>query len=161
VALAAAASLGWSHRVFARFDRATRPLDQIIAHVPLGSRVAAMVYDPYAPGLRLPVYLHLGGYVLAERGGMASSGFTRTGISYAPSVPLATLLVNELWAPSRTGWRMDLERYGRAYDWVLVRRGPRCAGSPFLSDQARGVLARRALTAGEFELWRLTPDGTP
>jgi hypothetical protein len=153
ILLAACASLGWTHRCFARFDRAMRPLDGVIAAVPPGSRVATMVYGTYPDGLRVPAFLHVGGYVLAARGGMASSGFTRTGVTYQPWVPRGALLVNQLWQPSLRGLQLDLSRYGPFYDFVLVRDGPRYRGTPFVRDHAPGLHAQRVLRDGGFELW--------
>ncbi len=153
--LAACGSLAATHLAFARFDRSMRPLDAVIATVPTGSRVATMVYDTRGgDGWRLPVYLHIGGYLVATRGGMASAGFTRTGVSYAPAVPREALMVNQEWLPSLVGWQLDLERYGPYYDYVLVRTGARYPGSPFAGSSDRWRVTR-VVRDGVIELWRI------
>ncbi|MEI8254828.1 MAG: hypothetical protein WCJ30_04065 [Deltaproteobacteria bacterium] len=154
--VAACASLATSHIAFARFDRTLRPLEDVIARVPTGSRVATLVYDTRGTdGWRLPVYLHIGGYVAAARGGMASAGFTRTGVAYASSVPREALLVNQEFLPSLTGWQMDLARYGAYYDYVLVRTGARYRGSPFVANPSGRWAATRVMRDGVIELWRI------
>lgn len=159
--VAACSSLAATHVAFARFDRTLRPLDAVIARVPIGSRVATLVYETRGnDGLRLPVYLHIGGYLVAARGGMASAGFTRTGVSYRGSVPRESLLVNQEWLPSVSGWQLDPERYGPFYDYVLVRTGPLYRGSPFASESHRWTVTRE-IHQGVIELWHIEPRGSP
>jgi hypothetical protein len=153
--IAAIGTLGALHFTFARFDRSMRPLDAAMARIPVGSRVATLVYDTKGVGSRLPVYLHIGGYLVAGRGGMASSGFTRTGVTYASTVPRDALLVNQMWMPSTLGWRIDLDRYGAYYDYVLVRTGGRYSGSPFVSARTDRFVAEPMISEGALQLWRI------
>jgi hypothetical protein len=157
VSAASIATLTAFHRHFARFDRSLGALDAIVAHVPARARVATLVYGTHAPDSKLPLYLHVGAYVLAARGGLAASGFTRTGVTYRSSVPREALLVNESWMPSVLGWRLDLERFGAFYDYVLVRRGRLYRGSPFTRETTTQYTGSRVMADGDFELWRIRP----
>ncbi len=143
------------HLRFAAYDRSLSPLDAAIARVPPGARVATLAYETRGSGMRLPVYLHLGGYVLAARGGMAAAGFTRTGVTYREAVPRDALLVNELWMPSRLGTQLDLARFGPHYDRVLVWRGGMYPGSPFVANETAQWSATRVMAEGGLELWTI------
>jgi hypothetical protein len=155
ISAGALATMLMFHLHFARFDRSMRPLDAIVAQTPLRARVATLVYGTHAVDSKLPLYLHVGGYLVAWRGGLAASGFTRTGVTYRDSVPREALLVNESWMPSVLGSQIDLDRFGPYYDYVLVRRGRLYAGTPFAMDATTRFSVARVAVAGDFELWRI------
>lgn len=141
-----------AHREFRRFDRGMAPLAEALPLVPVGSRVATVVYRPRPWGFRLPVALHLGGYVLASRGGLASFGFTRTGVTYQRQVSRWGLMVLETWRPSDTGWVPEGPRFAPHYDYVLVFGSP--PGGDF-GAQARDWLLELRWRRAEFSLWRV------
>ncbi|MBL8682339.1 MAG: hypothetical protein JNK05_24435 [Myxococcales bacterium] len=156
VAFSAIASLLVAHFAFARFDRSVRAIDRAIDALPRGSRVATLSYETHAEGLRLPVLLHLGAYTLVRRGGMNSTGFTRTGVTYREGVPRSSLTVMQLWAPSKSGWQLDPEQHAARYDAVFVVRGARYPSAPFRETSAGAVPPawRRVYQDQRFELWR-------
>ncbi|MSP61630.1 MAG: hypothetical protein EXR72_15110 [Myxococcales bacterium] len=150
--VAAASSLALMHHAFARFDEALRPLDRIAAQVPLGSRVATVVYDPFPAGLALPCNLHLGGYLHAARGGLASFSLTRLGFTYRDTVPRDALLVDRPWDPARRGSVLPAA-VASYYDYIVVRTGPLYPGLPWPRDAA--VTGRLLLDDAGFQLWRV------
>lgn len=156
VALAAVATLCVAHLAFARFDQSVRAIDAAIEALPRGSRVATLAYDTHVEGLRLPVLLHLGAYTLVRRGGMNSTGFTRTGVTYRESVARSSLTVMQLWAPSKTGWQLDPVQHAAHYDAIFVVRGARYPSSPIRGtatvDPAHAW--RVVYRDDRFELWR-------
>jgi hypothetical protein len=147
--------LALGHLAFARFDRALRGIDRGLRSLPPGARVASLSYGPRLEGFRLPVLLHVGAYALVARGGMSSSGFTRTGVTYRREVPRAALTVQELWSPATSGWQLDPAVHGRFYDAVFVVRGPTYPGHPFRPSAGPGPLVERVWSDGHFELWRV------
>jgi hypothetical protein len=151
--LAPVASLLFAHAAFARFDRSVRGIDAAIEALPRGSRVATLAYETHMDGYRLPVLLHVGAYTLVRRGGMNSTGFTRTGVTYAPAVSRSALTVMQLWAPSKHGWQLDAAQHGAHYDAVFVVRGPRYPSAPIRPDP-RGAGFHRVSQDARFELWR-------
>jgi hypothetical protein len=164
--LAALLSLGSMNQTFARYAQSMRPLDKVLELVPMRSRVATLVYDPYPAGIiEMPTDIHLGAHVLAARGGMAAFNFTLVGVDYRPEVPRHLLLLTRQWAPSRTGAVLP-DGFQAFYDLVLVRKGPRYPGLPWRRD-AR-VAADRIFDEGGLELWRIkrketsaSPPGSP
>lgn len=155
IVVASVASLAWTHGLFAQFDRSMQPMDAVIAAVPDRARVATLVFGARTTGFRLPVYLHAGGYVVAAHGGMASAGFTRTGVNYRPEVSRGSLLVNEMWMPTNLGWRPAADRITQNYDYIVVVKGPNYPGSPLAPGAAFGPTITRVLAEGVFELWRV------
>jgi hypothetical protein len=148
---AALFSLGWAHVRFAQYQRTMAPMDRVIALLPRGSRVATLVYETVPTGIvSLPTYVHVGGYPLAARGGLASFGFARVGLAYLPNVPRNLLLYRDVWRPSY-GWQLT-PQHSMLYDYVLVKTGARYPHSPFAGKQD---LARLVFSEGEFELWEV------
>jgi hypothetical protein len=155
VTLAALGTLALGHAAFARFDRALRGIDRGLLALPRGARVASLTYRTRFDDFELPVLLHVGAYALVARGGMSSSGFTRTGVTYRDEVPREALTVQQLWAPSKTGWQLDPAVHGRFYDAVFVVRGSRYPGHPFRPSSGPAPRVHRVWTDGDFELWRV------
>lgn len=157
IAVASVGSLLYCHKRFAEFTDHVQVLSRVSAQVPARSRVATLVYQPVLSGYRLPVMLHLSAYLLAERGGMSSMGFTRTGVTYRAEVPRAVLTVQQLWTPYTHGAQLTEAVHGMYYDYVFVVRGPLYRGRPF-SDDHPLVHSSLQLREGEIELWRVTRD---
>jgi hypothetical protein len=152
-------TLIFSHQRFHAFDKSVAPLGKIIDNLPRNARVATLIYDTTPVSIvSLPTYVHLGGYVLAARGGMASFNFNV--VPYKDAEVKKYALVYQVWAPS-TGWTLPLA-YADYYDYVLVKKGPNYPGKPFAPSQL--AVAERIFAEGDFELWRSLPraikDGT-
>ncbi len=153
----ALATLVYTHVRFEAFSSHVNVLRTMVQRVPLRARVASLVYQPLLVGYRLPVLLHLSAYFLAERGGMSSSGFTRTGVTYRPEVARDVLTVQQLWMPYTHGAQLTEQTHGMYYDAVFVVRGPRYPQTPF-SDHHPRVHSSLLVRQGEFELWNITHD---
>jgi hypothetical protein len=149
VALAAIVSLAWAHVRFTQFERVMKPMDRVLALIPRDARVATLVYDPVPHGIvELPTYVHLGGYILAARGGMASFNFNI--VPYQPKMR-GVALVRQIWWPSHDGWVMPYE-LALFYDYIFVKKGGPYPGHPL--GKAGRPFARLIFSDGEFELWQ-------
>jgi hypothetical protein len=155
--LCAAATIVYTHWRFAEFSRRVAVLDRMATVVEPRSRVASLVYQPMMDGYRLPVMLHLSAYLLVAKGGMSSTGFTRTGVTFRASVPREVLTVQRMWRPYTHGEQLLRTTHGRYYDYVFVVRGPLYRGVPF-SDAASDVIERLQVHDRTLELWRVTRD---
>jgi hypothetical protein len=153
VLLAALGSLGWAHMRFQQFAESMKPVDGVISLLPRDARIATLVYSPAPEGIvALPTYIHIGGYLLIARGGMA--GFAFEGVTpYRPEVPRPMLLVDQIWGPSY-GWSLP-PVFATYYDYVFVRKGRLYSGNPFLPAPGGKPLAKRIFAEGAYELWQV------
>jgi hypothetical protein len=148
VVVGALVVLGQAHVRFSQFSRTMEPLDRVIDYLPRNSRVATLVYGMEPQGIvPLPTYIHIGGYVLAARGGMSSFSF----VPYSSPEITRYALTALVWAPAN-GWQLP-PSYTDFYDYVLVRKGASYPGTPFAPSPSirKGT---RVLAEGDFELWR-------
>jgi hypothetical protein len=119
--------------------------DEVIGHIPQGSRVATLVFDRNIEGLRLSPLMHAAGWVQAARGGMVmftfaefpSSPFTYKETARPPKIP-----PRWEWVPERVYPDQDLSWY----DFVLVHGWK---GSLEQSLRFTSVAAQ-----GKWSLWR-------
>lgn len=134
-----------SHRAF---EAQTGDFARISRHIPPAPKLLYLVFDHAgAPATQSP-FIHLPGYVQAEKGGWTSFSFAWLGHSpLAFRDPRAPGAVVPPRPPLRWEWtpqRFDVERHGRFFDWFLVR-------------------ARRSphkLFAGDSSIEPVTHDGT-
>jgi hypothetical protein len=147
---AAVASLVFWQVRFARFNRDNAGLTAIIKLVPRGARVAMMPYSIYPDDNPLPIYLHVGGYVHAARGGYGSFSFGH--VPYKGDLKRFAL-TPVIWSMSSSGWRLPPISTD-FYDYVVVRKGPLYSGTPFdplpASRKKRPI---KIFADDNYELW--------
>lgn len=150
---AALTSLGWAHHVFRHYDRSLRPLDRALKLIPTDTRVADLIYENLADEIKLPTYVHIGGYIHAARGGYQSFNFNV--LPYADADAKSHSLVPKIWTPAQKfGFRLDAE-HAEYYDFVFVKKGRLYMGSPFLNQD----IAERIWVEEPFELWQVRHSG--
>lgn len=108
---------------YQRFDRTNADFEAIQTHLPTRApRLAYLIFDHSGSGARNTPFIHLPGYIQAERGGWLSFQFATLGHSPVvykqggvtpPAVP-----VRWEWTPHK----FDVRRHGPFFDWFLVRR---------------------------------------
>ena len=146
--LAAFGSLITAHVSFYRYNRDNQPLRRIIATLPTGATVAYLPYGYGPEGYALPLYIHLGGYIHAQRGGYASFSFGH--------VPYKKEL--EQFGLSKWIWAIANDyvlpnSLTAFYDYVVVRKGPKYRGNPFAPLPKGKKPPLRVLAEGDYELW--------
>jgi len=131
------------------FARLTRPLEQVAAALPAGTRVLPLVYQGFDPSLRHPSLHHLHGYLVALRSVYDPHLFDN------PNRPLRYRVERRLPAPP---WndpaRLDPAQLG-FYDYVLVQGLER---DPFAQDANLGRLVRPVTEAGMWRLYQVAPE---
>jgi hypothetical protein len=150
IALALLATVQYS-QLFRQVEAiAYRGFDNVVGRIPLGSRVATLVFDRNVDGLRLSPLMHAAGWVQAERGGMVMFTFAEfppSPFSYRPSRRPPQVPPRWEWVPDRVRPDRDLGWY----DFVLVHgwTGSLEASRRFVSvfGEGRWSLWRRADSA--------------
>lgn len=121
-------------RAFVAFDtEEVGQLDEAIATMPRGARVAGLIYDRASTQVKFSPFIHAVAWVQAENGGAVMFTFA--------DFPQSPFVFREDRRPPRVGprWEWMPERVNPAvdlawYDYVLVRGGPgriAQAGQPF------------------------------
>lgn len=111
-------------RAFVEFDRdEVGALDEAIAQLPKGARVAALVFDRGSRQVKFAPFIHSAAWVQAENGGAVMFTFA--------DFPQSPFVFRQDRRPPRVGprweWmpeRVDPGRDLTWYDYVLVRGGP-------------------------------------
>jgi hypothetical protein len=134
---------------FARFDRDNAALGRIIDGLPRGKRVAVMPYVTSPPDIPLILYLHVSGYVHAERGGYSSFSFGH--VPYKPEFVMFSL-TPVIYEMARAGWQLPAAATD-FYDYVIVVKGPRYPGTPFAPLPPGRRPPERVFVEGPYELW--------
>lgn len=126
---------------------AYRGFDEVVAQIPLGSRVATLVFDRNVEGLRHSPLMHAAGWVQAERGGLVMFTFAEfppSPFSYRNERRPPPVAPRWEWLPDRVQPDLDLTYY----DYVLVHgwTGTLKSAQSFapVASQARWSLWRRA-----------------
>ncbi len=128
--------VGWA---FQRFEKnEVGQLDEAIAHIPPGSRVAGLIYNRSSANVSFSPFLHSVAWYQAERGGAVMftfADFPESPFSFREDNRPPRVPPRWEWMPERVDPARDLGWY----QYVLVRGGP-------------GVIARE--TDVYRELWR-------
>jgi hypothetical protein len=103
-----------------RFDAELGHVDEALAAIPSGQRVLPLIYDINGAFFRQPVYLHIGQYYGARRGGIVGGS-----LAYSDAMPVALRDPQAFpfpmpWAP------LDFRfaREGGAYDYYFTKGAP-------------------------------------
>jgi hypothetical protein len=128
-------------------EREYAGLEALIARVPLGSKVAGLIFDPSSRYVKFSPYLHAVAWIQAERGGVVMFTFA--------DFPVSPLRLREQTRPPRVGprwewmpWRVDSRRELCFYDYVLTRSArPTLAGFHELDHAGTWALWGRDLSA--------------
>ena len=139
-------------RAFVEFERhEVGALDATVHEIPMGARVAALVFDRGSRYVRFSPFLHAASWVQLERGGAVMFTFDDF-----PQSPVRFRATNRPpRVPPRWEWtpeRVDPDRDLGWYDYVLVRGGPgriaQSAGWRLIDDRAPWRLFARVRGAG-------------
>jgi hypothetical protein len=123
--MAPAVALGVYHALFVRTElgRASfegEGIERVVAEIPEGSSVYALIFQPRSLVMTQPAWLHAGAYSIVRRGG--GLGFT---FFNNTSTPIRIRPVGGLPYPGRRGeWephRFSYDVYSPFYEYVLVR----------------------------------------
>ena len=113
-------------RASVAFAEETGELDEALAAIPQGSRVAGLIYDRHSQHVRFAPYIHSVAWAQAERGGAAMFTFA--------DFPQSPVRFREDARPPRVPprWEWEPQRVSLAdlqwYEYVLVRGGPGMIG---------------------------------
>jgi hypothetical protein len=146
LALAAAAN-AWLH--LERFDREARGFDAVVERIPYGARILALTWDANGEVMRTKPYWHFAAYAQARRGGLVAQTFP------AMFWNLPVRLREDAGLPATPAvlfakpYLFDYERFGYAYDHVLVRQGETEGRDRFARFPYRLVFE-----APPWQLWR-------
>lgn len=126
-------------------DTGFRGFDEVIGRIPLGSRVATLVFERQLEGLQLSPLMHSAGWVQAERGGLVMftfAEFPSSPFTYRADRRPPAVAPRWEWGPDRVVPDRDLGWY----DYCLVQGW---SGSLEASRRFTEI-ARR----GRWSLWR-------
>lgn len=125
VALVAALSFQDVSRAFVAFERdEVGELDDAIAAIPPGKRVAGLVWDRWSTNVKFAPFLHAVAYYQAEKGGAVMftfADFPQSPFRFREEDRPPRVPPRWEWTPERVDPRRDLAWY----EYVLVRGDPR------------------------------------
>ncbi len=110
-------------RAFDAFDDEVGELDEAMAQVPQGQRVAGLIFDRGSRVVRFSPFIHSVAHLQAVRGGAVMftfADFPQSPIRYRDDARPPPVPPRWEWMPERVDPERDLDWY----DWVLVRGGP-------------------------------------
>jgi len=119
--------------------------DDVLAEVPNGSRVAALIFDRNVEGLRLSPLMHAAGWVQADRGGVVMFSFAEfppSPFTYRPSRRPPKVPPRWEWVPDRVNPDRDLGYY----EYVLVHG--------WTGSLQTSRLFREVRSKGRWSLWK-------
>ncbi len=137
-------------RAFVAFDEEeVGPLDEAIAAMPHGARVAGLVFDRGSSHVKFSPFIHSVAWVQAENGGAVMftfADFPQSPFTFREDNRPPRVMPRWEWLPQQVDPARDLDWY----DYVLVRGGPgRIASQPQFE---------RVLTSGPWSVWRHRHD---
>jgi hypothetical protein len=137
VALVAVLSFRDVSRAFVAFERdEVGELDDAIAAIPPGKRVAGLIWDRWSTNVKFAPFLHAVAYYQAERGGAVMftfADFPQSPFRFRENDRPPRVPPRWEWTPERVDPRRDLAWY----EYVLVRGDPRSvAHDPSLYEPA-------------------------
>jgi hypothetical protein len=107
----------------AGFSRETRGLDEVLANIPPGSRVASLVFERGSRHVGFAPFLHVGAYYQAQRGGVSYfsfADFPQSPVRFRPEQRPPRARPRWEWMPERVRPDVDLSWF----DFVITRGGP-------------------------------------
>jgi hypothetical protein len=107
----------------AGFSRETRGLDEVLANIPPGSRVASLVFERGSRHVGFAPFLHVGAYYQAQRGGVSYfsfADFPQSPVRFRPEQRPPRARPRWEWMPERVRPDSDLSWF----DFVITRGGP-------------------------------------
>jgi len=110
-------------RAFVGFDREVGKLDEAIASIPPGQRVAGLIFDRGSRHVRFSPFIHAVAYYQLRRGGAVMftfADFPQSPFVFRPGNRPPRVRPRWEWLPGRVDPVRDLV----FYDYVLVRGGP-------------------------------------
>jgi hypothetical protein len=136
---------------FQQFERTElRGLDEVIAKIPQGSRVAGLIFNPQSSITRQSSLLQSVAWVQVEKGGAVMftfADFPQSPFSFRASNRPPPVPPRWEWEPGR----VDPERDLKWYEFVLVHAGP---GAIAVSSNFS-----RVVQSGTWSLWRQSSFG--
>jgi hypothetical protein len=140
------------NNAFGTHERSLEGFEACVARVPLGAKVAGLIFDAGSPSVRFAPLLHAAAWVQAQRGGVAMftfADFPQSPFRFREENRPPRVAPRWEWLPQRVEPDQDL----LWYDFVLVRHGP-------------GVIKRSEYfhlveRVGDWSLWRRGPRAEP
>src|SRR5690606_988297 len=132
-------------RAFESFEEEVGPVEEAIAAMPDGARVAGLVFDRGSRHVKFSPFIHSVAWVQAENGGAVMftfADFPQSPFTFREERRPPRVVPRWEWMPERVDPARDLAWY----DYVLVRGGPgRIASQPHAFE--------RVLVRGPWSVW--------
>lgn len=156
VTLAAMVTLGVAssaevRRAFVAFEEEVGPIDEAIAAMPHGARVAGLVFDRGSRHVKFSPFIHSVAWVQAENGGAVMftfADFPQSPFTFREERRPPRVVPRWEWLPHEVDPARDLAWY----DYVLVRGGP-----GRIASQRHAF--ERVMASGPWSVWRRLPEG--
>lgn len=110
-------------------------LDDALARTKPGRRLLGLIHDRGSAVVRVPAYLHAHAYYQSRVGGLAAYSFAelpKSPIRYRPGFEPPAFPPRFEWTPEA----FEAARYGKYFDYFLVRTLPGVAAPPFPAGEA-------------------------
>ena len=144
ISAASSAEVG---RAFVAFDtEEVGALDEAIAQMPRGARVAGLVFDRGSREVKFSPFIHSAAWVQAQNGGAVMftfADFPQSPFTFREDRRPPRVVPRWEWMPERVNPAVDLDWY----DYVLVRGGPGRIAMP-------GQPFERVWTGDRWSVWR-------